>query len=94
MSVALRLPLLYIQPARTLPAIATFCDAVTFVFVYRRVDEMGLGKTLQSLMLVLSNPTPAGWPVSSLEGLKKEAEGEPVPIKTSLVVVPANLMTQ
>ena len=55
---------------------------------------MGLGKTLQSLMLVLSNPAPAGWPVSSLEGLTKEADGEPVPIKTSLVVVPANLMSQ
>ena len=28
-------------------------------------DEMGLGKTLESLMLVLTHPPPAGWAVAT-----------------------------
>ena len=55
---------------------------------------MGLGKTLQTLMLVLRNPPPPGWAVKSLEGLTASEESEPVPIKTSLIVVPANLLGQ
>ena len=55
---------------------------------------MGLGKTLQTLMLVLSNPAPKGWAVSKLEGLAVFAESEPIPIKCSLIVVPANLVGQ
>ncbi|KAL4426809.1 hypothetical protein ABPG77_006595 [Micractinium sp. CCAP 211/92] len=58
------------------------------------VDEMGLGKTLQTLMLVLSNPAPKGWAVSRLDGRKVSEDSEPVPIKTSLIVVPANLLGQ
>ena len=55
---------------------------------------MGLGKTLQTLMLVLSNPAPKGWAVSKLEGLTASAESEPIPVKCSLIVVPANLVGQ
>lgn len=52
----------------------------------------GLGKTLQSLMLILSNPAPASWPVHNLE--KHDQKGEAVPIKTTLIVMPANLLQQ
>ena len=45
-------------------------------------------------MLVLSNPAPKGWAVSKLEGLTVSAESEPIPIKCSLIVVPANLVCQ
>lgn len=45
-------------------------------------------------MLVLSNPPPAGWAVKRLEGLVATEESEAVPIKTSLIVVPANLLGQ
>ncbi|KAK9861722.1 hypothetical protein WJX84_002580 [Apatococcus fuscideae] len=55
-------------------------------------DAMGLGKTLECLMLVLANRTPAGWASLDLEGA---VEGpEPTPIKTTLAVVPANLLQQ
>jgi hypothetical protein len=54
--------------------------------------QMGLGKTLQSLMLILANPAPADW-VSQPE--EYEASGDSLcPIKTTLVVVPANLLDQ
>eukprot|EP00887_Chlorella_sp_A99_P005493 scaffold1.g5493.t1 len=56
-------------------------------------DEMGLGKTLEALMLTISNPAPPGWAVTSLKRQTWE-EGEPVPIKATLVVVPANLLQQ
>lgn len=49
---------------------------------------------LQTLMLVLSNPAPKGWAVRRLDGLTVSEDSEPVPIKTSLVVVPANLLGQ
>jgi hypothetical protein len=55
---------------------------------------MGLGKTLQTLMLVLSNPPPKGWAVNKLEGHQAGPDAEPVPIRTTLVVVPANLLSQ
>ncbi len=43
-------------------------------------------------MLVLANRTPAGWASLDLEGA---VEGpEPTPIKTTLAVVPANLLQQ
>lgn len=45
-------------------------------------------------MLVLKNPAPSGWAVKSLQGMTAAADGEPVPIKTSLIVVPANLLGQ
>ncbi len=50
--------------------------------------------TMQTLMLVLSNPAPKGWAVSRLDGRKVSEDLEPVPIKTSLIVVPANLLGQ
>ena len=53
----------------------------------------GLGKTLQSLMLILSNPPPASWPVRNLEKQEHD-KGEAVPIKTTLIVMPANLLQQ
>lgn len=59
----------------------------------RLSSQQGLGKTLQTLMLALTNPPPPGWAVRSLEGVQA-SEGEPTPIKTSLVVVPANLLGQ
>lgn len=45
-------------------------------------------------MLVLSNPPPAGWAVKRLEGLTATEDSEAVPIKTSLIVMPANLLGQ
>ncbi|KXZ54387.1 hypothetical protein GPECTOR_5g465 [Gonium pectorale] len=84
-------------------------------------DEMGLGKSLQTLMLIVSNPPPAGWPAkpvpisagSSSSGdagaaaaaarpsrappvtaLTEPPNGEPVPIATTLLVTPANLLNQ
>ena len=56
-------------------------------------DAQGLGKTLQSLMLILSNPPPASWPVSNLDKHNHD-KGEAVPIKTTLIVMPANLLQQ
>jgi hypothetical protein len=53
---------------------------------------MGLGKTLQSLMLILANPAPSDW-VDKPE--EHEAAGHSLcPIKTTLIVVPANLLDQ
>ena len=54
----------------------------------------GLGKTLQSLMLILANPAPASWPVVNLEKHNHDKGGEAVPIKTTLIVMPANLLQQ
>ena len=45
-------------------------------------------------MLVLSNPPPSGWAVKRLEGLTATEDSEAVPIKTSLIVMPANLLGQ
>lgn len=52
---------------------------------------MGLGKTLQSLMLILANPAPADW-----VGRPEDTcpEGSLCPIKTTLVVMPGNLLEQ
>jgi E3 ubiquitin-protein ligase SHPRH len=62
-------------------------------------DEMGLGKSLQTLMLALAHRPPRGWAVTSIEGLLQAggrgAEGfEPVPVKTTLLVAPATLLSQ
>ena len=54
----------------------------------------GLGKTLQTLMLILANPPPASWPAKDLDKHNQEKDGEPVPIKTTLIVMPANLLQQ
>lgn len=49
-------------------------------------------KTLECLMLVLANRPPHGW--ASLD-LAEAVEGEePTPIKTTLAVVPGNLLQQ
>lgn len=45
-------------------------------------------------MLVLSNPAPKGWAVHSLEGHTATPDADPIPVKCSLIVVPANLMGQ
>lgn len=47
-------------------------------------------------MLILSNPPPSSWPVQNLEKHNKTGHdgGEPVPIKTTLIVMPANLLQQ
>ena len=57
---------------------------------------MGLGKTLESLMLVLANPPPKGWAVGNLaRHAQAHADSdEPVPIKSTLIVMPANLLEQ
>lgn len=48
--------------------------------------QTGLGKTVEAIMLILTNPPPPGWAV---EGPEYDADaGEPLPIKTTLVVVP------
>ena len=57
-------------------------------------DEQGLGKTLEVLMLALSNPPPQRWAAQTLEGAVLTEEAPAVPIKTTLVVVPANLLSQ
>lgn len=44
-------------------------------------------------MLILSNPPPASWPVLSLIKHNHD-KGEAVPIKTTLIVMPANLLQQ
>lgn len=57
---------------------------------------MGLGKTLETLMLVLASQPPKGWAVSDLAKAKRAARPEPVPvpIKSTLIVMPANLLQQ
>lgn len=57
-------------------------------------DMMGLGKSLETLMLVLANPAPADWAVTSMKGRMRSSDSEPVPIKTTLIVMPANLLSQ
>lgn len=57
-------------------------------------DVMGLGKTLETLMLVVANPAPAGWAVADVAGRSRQRDGDPVPIKTTLIVMPANLLSQ
>ncbi|KAK9831775.1 hypothetical protein WJX74_008901 [Apatococcus lobatus] len=55
-------------------------------------DAMGLGKTLECLMLILANPPPHGWASEDLTGA---VDGpDPTPIKTTLAVVPGNLLAQ
>ena len=44
-------------------------------------------------MLILSNPALKSWPVVDLSKHEGE-EGEAVPIKTTLIVMPANLLQQ
>ena len=44
-------------------------------------------------MLILSNPPPASWPVCNLEKQEHD-KGEAVPVKTTLIVMPANLLQQ
>ena len=60
-------------------------------------DEMGLGKTLETLMLVLASQPPKGWAVADLSKVQRLAPGatpEPVPIRSTLIVMPANLLQQ
>ena len=52
---------------------------------------MGLGKTLQSLMLILSNPAPPGWAAAKPDPRPVE---DPCPIRTTLLVMPTNLISQ
>jgi E3 ubiquitin-protein ligase SHPRH len=55
---------------------------------------MGLGKTLETLMLILANPAPPGWAVADLAKYSRAVEEEPVPIKSTLIIMPANLLGQ
>jgi SNF2 family DNA or RNA helicase len=55
---------------------------------------MGLGKTLETLMLILANPAPEGWAVSDMSKHKRVSEDEPAPIKSTLIIMPANLLGQ
>lgn len=80
----------------------TSCVRVNFQFHAKDLSNcrskchpclQGLGKTLQSLMLILSNPAPQTWPVADLSQHQAD-EGEAVPIKTTLIVMPANLLQQ
>ena len=60
-------------------------------------DEMGLGKTLETLMLVLASQPPKGWAVHDLKKVQRPAAStaaEPLPIKSTLIVMPANLLQQ
>lgn len=60
-------------------------------------DEMGLGKTLETLMLVLASQPPKGWAVTDLSKVQRPAPSaapEPVPIRSTLIVMPANLLQQ
>ena len=60
-------------------------------------DEMGLGKTLETLMLVLASQPPKGWAVHDLKKVLRTAApaaAEPLPIKSTLIVMPANLLQQ
>ncbi|KAI8476605.1 MAG: hypothetical protein J3K34DRAFT_400931, partial [Monoraphidium minutum] len=55
-------------------------------------DYMGLGKTLQMLLLTLAHPAPADWVADpATHGLD---ESSPCPIKTTLLVMPSNLIAQ
>ena len=55
---------------------------------------MGLGKTLETLMLLLANPAPPDWAVAEMDGHSRASDADPVPIKTTLIVMPANLLGQ
>ena len=44
-------------------------------------------------MLILANPPPASWPVHDLDKNTHD-KSEAVPIKTTLIVMPANLLQQ
>ncbi|KAK9915395.1 hypothetical protein WJX75_008587 [Coccomyxa subellipsoidea] len=57
-------------------------------------DMMGLGKTLETLMLLLANPAPPNWAVAEMDGHSRASDADPVPIKTTLIVMPANLLGQ
>ena len=57
-------------------------------------DEMGLGKTLETLMLVLASQPPKGWAVQDLSKMQSAQQLEPVPIRSTLIVMPANLLQQ
>ncbi len=45
-------------------------------------------------MLILANPAPASWPVMNLDKHNHDKGVEAVPIKTTLIVMPANLLQQ
>ena len=57
---------------------------------------MGLGKTLETLMLVLASQPPKGWAVHDLKKVQRSvaSAAEPLPIKSTLIVMPANLLQQ
>ena len=57
-------------------------------------DEMGLGKTIETLMLVLAAQPPKGWAVHDLSKVQSAQQSEPVPIRSTLIVMPANLLQQ
>lgn len=44
-------------------------------------------------MLILSNPPPPGWAVGGAD-YEVPKDGDPVPIKTTLVIVPKTLLDQ
>jgi SNF2 family DNA or RNA helicase len=54
--------------------------------------SQGLGKTLEMLMLVLAHPPPPGWAVTDAATWDKSESV--MPIKATLVVVPASLLDQ
>ena len=53
-------------------------------------DDVGLGKSVQLLGLTLARPAPAGWAVDELPLRSSEV----VPIKATLLIAPAALLTQ
>ena len=59
-------------------------------------DEMGTGKSLQFLSLVLAAPPPPGWAVEDDDddAAAAAATDGALPIKTTLIVAPHNLLAQ
>jgi SNF2 family DNA or RNA helicase len=55
---------------------------------------MGLGKSLESLMLITSNPPPEDWPITTVCHAPPDKNSPAVPIQTTLLVVPSNLIQQ
>ena len=60
----------------------------------------GAGKTIQSLMLVMCNPPPPDWAVENPTKvvLQRDPDDEemflPVPVQTTMIVMPSNLLGQ
>ena len=45
-------------------------------------------------MLILANPAPVGWAVTDLEKHIRARQEDPLPVKSTLIVMPANLLGQ